>query len=658
MIANWNRSVLAKFGVVALILLMYALYFPPFANAWVGDDYIQFDYIKPFVQRPFTAYKLFNPYELTWYYRPLQNIWLLLNQRILGYNPFGYYAILLGLHAIAIALIYRIARQLKFTYFAAFVAAGLFAIHGHWVDVITWISSVAIVTSGILNLWGISVWISYLKRPSLKKLLFTILISLLALLAHEEGVLLAPFLLLILIVERLGVEDWRLEIGSLRLPDWRLKQLISRQELIAFAFLALVSLAYLYTQLTRKNVTIDISEQSGGSLLTNLTPANVQAFFQSTLFRFTLLDVVATATGTAQILLLAVAFAVLLVWVWYGRKIVRLGLLWTAVHLLLIFGTLWINLPNLYAGRHIYVASIGIVLAIGATVDQITAVSTRTITLHKKQRPIAKAGIFVAVTAFLLLQMSFVLKTQQSWLADTQEEKTAQAQLKTMLPTINSEQHFFSLRFPIAPQFTRGVLQVWYDTPLERPGGSLRHLQANGRATSDYYLFDYADGQLYNLMPDLQEHEETIFLWAKTYTDLLLKEGDDPQLLPENGSIKWQVVNDGLRRQLAMPMTLPDDPNQWVARQFATTVPPNSSLQTAVLPQPNLTYRIRIIGSDGATETIFLLSDSEGKNWQETAVPLDNYWGETVIISLEVRGEGEEDTAVYWANPRLVIDND
>lgn len=670
MITNWKQSVLAKFGFVTLILFTIMLYFPPYADAWVGDDYIQFDYIKPFFERPFTAYQLFNPYELTWYYRPLQNLWFLINQLILGYIPVGYYMILLGFHAIAIALIYRVTRQLKFSYFASFVCAGLFAIHGHWVDVVTWLSSVAIVTSGILNLLALSVWISYLKRQSIKKLLLTIIVCISTLLAHEEGLLLAPFLLLLLIVERLeiGHKQGR-NRSTLRLRDWRLSKkgwilqekrkqtiIVSLSELLTFCFLAIVSLGYLYTQLTRENVTIDINDQSGG-LLAHLTFANVQAFLQSTLFRFTLIEAVATATGAAQILLLAVFLGLLVMWLWYGNKVVRLGLLWTGLHLALIFMTLWANLPQLYAGRHIYVASIGLVLAIGATIDQITAVSKRTIHIQQKAIPLAKFVIFIAVTTIILLHINVTLKTQQSWLADTQEEKIAQAQVAEMFPTINEEQHFFSFRFPIAPQFMRSVMQVWYDTPLERPGGSLHHLQAHGQATPDYTLFDYVDGQVYDLMPELQDHAETIFVWAKPHTNLIINEDGNSQLLSESTSIKWQVIDDGHKRQLAMPLTPPDEANSWTSRQFTTAVPANSTLQTAVFPQPNTTYRIRIIGNDGTAETLFQFDPATETSWQETAVSLEDYWGENVIIALEVMGDAEEkDTAVFWANPRLVID--
>jgi hypothetical protein len=115
-----------------------------------------------------------------------------------------------------------------------------------------------------------------------------------------------------------------------------------------------------------------------------------------------------------------------------------------------------------------------------------------------------------------------------------------------------------------------------------------------------------------------------------------------------------QVVTDGTNKHFAMTLTPPGAAGQWLSRAFTTTIPENSVLQTAVLPKPNTSYRIRITGSDGEAETIFQFDSSAAAGWQETAVPLNDYWGKTVTISLEVMGDG--DTAVYWANPRFVID--
>src|SRR5690606_10344711 len=105
---------------------------------------------------------------------------------------------------------YRVARQLKLGVFTAVLAATLLAIHSHWVDVVSWLSSIAIVLAAVFSLATMSAWLSYLKRPSTRQLLLTLLFCLLTFLSHEESVLLPPFLLLMLLAERLEIGDWRL----------------------------------------------------------------------------------------------------------------------------------------------------------------------------------------------------------------------------------------------------------------------------------------------------------------------------------------------------------------------------------------------------------------------------------------------------------------
>ncbi|MBP6805017.1 MAG: hypothetical protein KA362_12975, partial [Chloroflexi bacterium] len=59
-----KNSQLAQIFIMGLLLAVLVIYFPPYARAWVGDDYVQLGWILDFVQRPFTAYKLFDPTTL------------------------------------------------------------------------------------------------------------------------------------------------------------------------------------------------------------------------------------------------------------------------------------------------------------------------------------------------------------------------------------------------------------------------------------------------------------------------------------------------------------------------------------------------------------------------------------------------------------------
>lgn len=150
-----RNKLTAKFALIGLLLITLSSYFPPFAWAFVGDDYVQFDYIKEVIAHPWLSLALFNPYYLPWYYRPLQLLWFWLLEGAFHFTPHGYYWIELLFHALAVALVYRVARQLKLGAFMAVLAATLFAIHSHWVDVASWLSSIAIVLAGRFFLAGV-----------------------------------------------------------------------------------------------------------------------------------------------------------------------------------------------------------------------------------------------------------------------------------------------------------------------------------------------------------------------------------------------------------------------------------------------------------------------------------------------------------------------
>jgi hypothetical protein len=522
MVKSRKQTLTINLVLAGLILITYFIYFPPFADAFVGDDYIQFDYIKEFLHRPFAAIQLFNPYHLSWYYRPIQNIWFLLNRLILGLNPFGYYVVQLPLHALAVALVYRVGRRFKLSPLAAVCSAAIFAIHSHHVDVVTWISSVAIVMAAVFSLLALNSWLGYLKRPSNKHLFLTLLFCLLTILSHEEGILLLPFLFLMMVMWRLEMRDWKLK-------DWA--KTISKKESIIFLLLFVIFIGYLVIQLTRPNVTLDITARSSGEWFDYLAWAEIAEFILVTVFRFTFAFPVLSLSGIPAELFVIAVLALFGWWAWRGSLVVRLGLAWTAVHLFFIYWALWTNLPTLYAGRHIYQAGIGLVLAIGAGIDGLLGIGDWRLEIKKPfnlQSPISNLVIIFFVVAAALHHINQTRESQEIWVNNATEEKVAEAQLKEILPQISEADHIFSYRFPIAPDFTRAVAQLWYDVPLSRPGGGLDHLRAYGRATRHFYLFDYEEGQVYNLMPELQAHDETIFLWAGSSQTEVLGNGRFP----------------------------------------------------------------------------------------------------------------------------------
>ena len=81
------------------------------------------------------------------------------------------------------------------------------------------------------------------------------------------------------------------------------------------------------------------------------------------------------------------------VWFLLGNWTVRLGLLWVLLHLSLIYATLWQSKPEFLAGRHFYQASFGLVLAIGASIDQLRQIDGPRVRAGRWQVSIVMTGI-------------------------------------------------------------------------------------------------------------------------------------------------------------------------------------------------------------------------------------------------------------------------
>lgn len=670
--------------LVGLLLLTTSIFFPPYHSAFVGDDYVQLGYVYPFVERPLHVYRVFDPYWLPWYYRPLQNVWFLANRLIFGLEPFGYYALQLLVHLLAVALVYRVARQFRLSRFAAVGSAALFAIHAHHVDVVAWISSIAIVLAAVFSLASLSAYLSYRQRPTKQVstelvsskpasphrslLLLTLVFFLLTLSTHEESFLLPPFLLLM----RLASGDWRRSGFNLRSLLSSLKKAWPETAVFLIMFLALA--VYLYWQFTRPNLTIDLGETPSSHWLVYLSPLPISQFVVATVDRYTRLTLFLPFLETQTYLVTYLVAIGMGVWFWRGGRVVRLGLLWTLLHLAFIYWALWSQKPNLYAGRHIYNASIGLVLAIGAAMDAlIRRYGARTRPLRWPVRTVikpVKVAIAMVITAVLLAHIYVVGLTQAVWLADTNEEKAAEQQMKQLLPAVSEQTHVFAYRFPITPSFLPAVTEIWYDQPIAALGGSFGLLEQHGRADPSFYVFDYDPEQkrLYNLMPELQAYDETIFLWSQTPRAEILS-GTVP--ISETNPLPYRdiaIAGPPPDWRAAIPVQPPAD-GQWLSLVYVTTIPDHSVLQFALhkdfgnLPgEDGLVFRVRAQRPSGETDTLFetfITADEPGGegSWLDVTIPLAAYWNEAVILRLETAaGADRQHDNGYWANPRIVID--
>ena len=639
-----------QWAVWGLMLLAFLVLFPPYDWSFVGDDFVQFKYVWPFMERPFTAITLLNPYTLPWYYRPVQNWWFLANRFIFGFNPFPYYAILASFHALAIGLIYRTSRQLRLSPLAAFCAAALFAVHAHWVDVVGWMSSVAIVLGAIFNLAAVSAYLTYLRRKreigdwrleikSLQSLIsslpfwlgLTAVFFLLALLTHEEAFLLPIMLLFIHLVR--GDKSGK-SSDVLRFTSY---------EIIFFIATFLLTAVYLYTQFTRPNLTLAADEIGLSGYLSHLTVKGIVQFITDSLAHFTLaLGLLKVSSSWVTVIGLAV-INLLLVGYFYGGRIVQIGLTWLLLHLGFIYFALWTQKPELFAGRHIYQAMIGLVWALGVGVAGWEGRKARS------DRRGAVAPLLI-LTAVFLYHLQITHNTQASWLERAERYHKAEMQVKELLPSVDMSTTVFAHRFPITPSFLPATFQVWYETTMNTAvGGGLPQLQQVGRATRDYYVFDYQEGDVVNLMPELQEHEETIFLWAGNGR---LEQISNQNLITQTPNANLSPIVTGTTNDLRVSIVPPalETADTWNSIIYPITVPANSQLQFSLFtPNAETAFRVRVLGRGSEWDTIWETAVVTPNQWTDTTVPLRDYWDQSVIIRLESTHDG------LWGNPRFTI---
>ncbi|MCP4357588.1 MAG: hypothetical protein GY796_06190 [Chloroflexi bacterium] len=599
------QPVVVRFILAGVMLTAVFLYLPPYLNSFVGDDFVQQWRIREFVNAPATAYRIFHPFWTNWYYRPLQNVWSLGNRLQFGLNPAAYYFLQVCWHLLVVALLYRLGRLLRLPAWAALVAAAVFAINSQHQLTVSWISSIAIVMGAVFSLAAAVVYLVYLNGKGGCWLAVAIVFCLLAMLAHEEGFI-TPLLLFAL---------WWTQ------PKWPSFRL---QDILFFSLLLLLMVGYIYLQIVRPNVHLAVEGTYFTRLAAAVWPANFGQFELDVLVRWLGLNdgiriaaqpIVGTFAGLGLLVLLGMGF-------WGGRRPVRIGLLWAGLHLGFIYLGLWSQRPELFDGRHLYNGWLGICLALGGGLAQLVAARPGRVGRREKRR------LLVVIMAVLLLFISGHIWQTQSGMTRfynlTQTIKAAEADMKTILPTVSDQTQVFAVRFPLTAPYFVPTAGVWYDRP-DLKGGSLDLLTQYDVVTEDFYLFDYEDNQLYDLMPELHRQKQTIFLWR-----------DQPVT----------VAGPAGERRLAIKQTPPAE--GWASLNVTQVIPVNSQLAFAIRGIPGHTFRLQV----GDTVLYNYTITPDETDWQEITLPLDMYAGDEVVITLELNGR--PDNPGYWANPRLV----
>jgi protein O-mannosyl-transferase len=188
-------------SVIVLFLFAVGCYVNTLLGAFVYDDELQIlqnPYIKSWhylgaIFRT-TVWSFIGPVGDTNYYRPLMTLTYLVLWKIFGNSPLGFHLLNILLNALVVACVYYVGRELFGNHWTAVVAATLFAVHPVHTEAVAWIASVPDLEA---TLFGLLAFYGYVKGPSptWKRQALIVGCLLLALLAKEPALMLAPLLI-------------------------------------------------------------------------------------------------------------------------------------------------------------------------------------------------------------------------------------------------------------------------------------------------------------------------------------------------------------------------------------------------------------------------------------------------------------------------------
>lgn len=626
--------------MIGLLTLSALIYVPPYRDAFIADDYKHLEFIAPFVSTPWLAYRILSPFWLGWYYRPLQNLLILGGRLAFGLHPFPFYLTLWALHAVAALLLYRYARALKTGAFGAWCAAFLFTINAVHQEVVGWISSLSIPVAAILSLTALLNYAAYQRRPDRRwRLLLVAVASTLALLAREESLVLPGLL------------------GAQWLAERRRPR---RAEVAAIAALLAIWAIYGWVQRLRPTWTANAAGITWHTFWQSLLDQGASAIWLRAAARYLAISL-PPPTGLVATIALTLSLLVIALWLRRGSLAARFGWLWFVLYLAAIYVGVWVPLQAV-ADRYLYLPWIGLALACGASIDQLAARADR-------PRAWRSALILVGLLAFLGWQVPPIRRAQAAWLAQANLAATLRAQMIDLVPKPTADAHFFAARLPLEPDYVQAMAAVWYNQPFRWPGGDMRRLREQGWATPDYYVFDYRDGELHDLMPELREATRTWFVWSRPSTIQALDAAGNP--LPT--TFEWaanQIAGPPTAQRWAIMMRPPlGATRSWASLVYTVTIPVGSELRFGLwwdgdtaAQDEGTAFRVRVHEPARISTTIFetLLRPEIGwtsGQWQEARVSMAPYWGKVVRLSLEAAAVAapSESAAAYWANPRLVM---
>jgi len=193
---------------VVLVAITWLVFGQTLRHDFVNFDDHVYVYENPSITRGLTVDGVIGAFvhshARNWH--PLTTISHMLDCQVYGLKPGGHHFTSVLLHTIAVVLLFFVLRQMTHAFWRSAFVAALFAIHPLHVESVAWVAERKDVLSAVFFMLTLSVYVCYVRAPSVRRYLTVILLFALGLMSKPMLVTL-PFVLLLLDYWPLGRFD-------------------------------------------------------------------------------------------------------------------------------------------------------------------------------------------------------------------------------------------------------------------------------------------------------------------------------------------------------------------------------------------------------------------------------------------------------------------
>ena len=407
---NLNPNAGPRYAVVSVYVMLAALTWVVFGQT-LGHEFLAYDdqtyvYKNPQITNGITAHGVLaaftDAHARNWH--PITTISHMLDCRLFGLDPAGHHLVNVLLHAAAVLLLFSVLHAMTGALWRSAFVAAVFAIHPLRAESVAWIAERKDVLSGIFFMLTLAAYVHYVRSPSVKRYLCTVLVFTCGLMSKPMLVTM-PLLLLLL-------DYWPLNRFSRQQLAWRSLAKISVFEKLPLLLLSVLSSA---ATLVVQKTTIDYGNQLpfmarlSNALISYIVyvrqmiwPARLAVFYPHT----------SEAAGFEAAFALVFISAITALAIALRRRApyILVGWCWYLISLLPVIGLIQVGLQG-HADRYTYLSQIGLAISLTwAAADLLKPIS-------KRQEVLAGLG---AVVIGLLtwrgwIQTSYWKSTQSLW---------------------------------------------------------------------------------------------------------------------------------------------------------------------------------------------------------------------------------------------------